>query len=118
MPIIRISLAAVTVAAIMLASAYAMSPQALERAQPVHAAQGDGQQAVFNQTALSGAPRVLDALADENNTVAYVRVSRARNEAYFNDARSRCAMYRGKARDTCVKEARMKYGQPMPNPPL
>jgi hypothetical protein len=118
MPFMRIPLAAVTVTAIMLASAYAMSPQAVERAQPVHAAQVDRQQAVFSQAALSGAPGVLDALADENNVLAYVRVSRARNEVYFNDARSRCAMYRGKARETCVTEAHMKYDQPMPNPPL
>lgn len=118
MQFMRIPLAAVTVTAIMLASAHAMSPQAVERAQPIHAAQGDRQQAAFSQAALPRAPGVLDALSDENNVLAYVRVSRARNEAYFNEARSRCEMYRGKARETCVNEARMKYGQPMPNSPL
>jgi hypothetical protein len=118
MQFMRIPLAAVAVTAITLAFAHAMSPQAAERAQPVYTGQGDRQQAVLSQTALSGAPGVLDARADESNTLAYIRVSRARNEAYFNDARSLCAMYRGKARDTCIKEARMKYGQPMPNPPL
>lgn len=72
----------------------------------------------FSKTALSGAPGVPNALAEENNTLVYVRVSQARFAAYYNDARSGCTRYRGKARSTCVEEARMKYGQPLASPPL
>lgn len=110
----RITLAAVVLTAITLASVHAMGPRGAERVQPVNAAQGERQTSDgFSKTALSGAPGVLDALADENNTQVYVRVSQARYAAYYNDARSRCAMYRGKARNTCVDEARMKYGPPL-----
>jgi hypothetical protein len=115
MHFMRIPLTAVALTAIMLAPVHAMSPRVTERAQPVNAAQGERlASGGFSKTALSGAPGVLDAMADDNNTLVYVRVS----QAYYNDARSRCAMYRGKARNTCVEETRMKYGQPLANPPL
>lgn len=119
MHFMRIPLAAVVLTAITLTSVNAMGPRVTERAQPVNAAQGERlASGEFSKTALSGAPGVLDALADDNNTLVYVRVSQARYTAYYNDARSRCAMYRGKARDTCVEEARMKYGPPLASPPL
>jgi len=114
MHFMRIPLTAVALTTIMLASVHAMGPRVTERAQPVNAAQGERQTAGgFSKSSLSGAPGVLDALADENNTLAYVRVSQARNAGYYNDARSRCAMYRGQARDICIEEARMKYGPPL-----
>lgn len=119
MHFMRIPLTAVALTAITLASVHAMSPRVTEHTQSVNAAQGERQASGgFSNTALSGAPGVLDALADDNNTLVYVRVSQARYAAYYNDARSRCAMYRGKARSNCVEEARMKYGQPLANPPL
>jgi hypothetical protein len=119
MHFMRIPLTAAALTAVTLASVHAMSPRVPERAQPSHAAHGDRQASVgFNKTVLSAAPGVLDALADENNTLVYVRVSQARNAAYYNDARSRCAMYRGQARDICIEEARMKYGPQLASPPM
>lgn len=114
MHFMRIPLAAVVLTAITLASVHAMGPRGTERAQPAHAMQDAPQPSGgFGRIARSSAPDVLDALADENNTQVYMRVSQARYAAYYNDARSRCAMYRGKARNTCVDEARMKYGPPL-----
>lgn len=119
MHFMRIPLAAVALIAITLPSVHAMSPRVTERAQSVNAAQGERQTSGgFSKTALASVPGVLNALADDNNTLVYVRVSQARYAAHYNDAKSRCAMYRGKARDTCVEEARMKYGQPLASPPL
>lgn len=118
--VLRVAVAlAVTVA--VVAPVHAMSPHT-EYVQPAHATQGDRPAASgFTRTALSGAPGVLNALADENNTLAYVRISQARNATYYNEALSRCAAYRGKARDTCVEAARVKYGkygQAQASPPL
>ncbi|MDP3584870.1 MAG: hypothetical protein Q8R61_07085 [Thiobacillus sp.] len=119
MHFMRIPLVAAALTAVTLTSVNAMDPWVTERAQSGNAAQGERQASGgFSTTALSRAPGVLNALADDNNTLVYVRVSQARYAAYYNDARSRCAMYRGKAGDTCVDEARMKYGQPLANPPL
>lgn len=119
MHFISIPLLSVALTAITLASVHAMSPRVPERTQPANATQGDRQASGgFNKTALSAAPGVLDALADEHNTLVYVRVSQARSAAYYNEARSRCAMYRGQARDICVEEARMKYGPQLEGPPL
>lgn len=72
----------------------------------------------FNNSALSRAPGVLNALADEHNTLVYVRLTQARHAANYDDVRSRCTMAPGKARATYVEEARMKYGPPMSRPPL
>ncbi len=114
MHFISIPLLSVALTAITLASVHAMSPRVPERTQPANATQGDRQASGgFNKTALSAAPGVLDALADENNTRAYMRVSQARYAAYYNDARSRCDMYSGKARATCIEEAKMKFGPPL-----
>lgn len=119
MPFIHIPVAATALTVITLVSAHAMSPRVAERAQPVNAAQGERlTTGGFSKTAQSGAPGVLNALADENNTLVYMRVSQARYAAYYNDARSRCDMYRGKARITCVEEARMKYDTQLASPPL
>lgn len=119
MHFMRIPLATAVLTAVTLTSVNAMSPRVTERAQPGSAAQGERQGAGgFSKATLSGSPGVLNALADENNTLVYVRVSQARYAAHYNDARSRCAMYRGKARTTCVEAARMKYGQPLASSPL
>ena len=123
MHFMRIPLTAAALTAVTLASVHAMSPRVAERAQSVNAsvdvAQGERQgPAGFSKTELTGAPAVLDALAEDHNMRVYVRVSQARYAAYYNDARSRCTMYRGKARDTCVEEARVKYGQPLAGSPL
>ncbi|MDP3123496.1 MAG: hypothetical protein Q8M46_02730 [Thiobacillus sp.] len=104
------TLMAITLTVVALASAHAMSPHIVDPVQPGHAKR-DG-------TQMAPSPGVLDALADENNTLAYVRVSKTRHEAYFNDARARCTMYRGKARATCIDEARMKYVQALASQPL
>ena len=104
------TLMAVTLTVVALASAHAMSPRTADPIQPGHAEQ-DGRR-------MTTSPGVLDALADENNTLAYVRVSKTRHEAYFNDARARCTMYRGKARDACIDEARKKYARPLAGQPL
>jgi hypothetical protein len=104
------TLMAVTLTVVALASAHAMSPRIVDLIQAGHAEQ-DGRQ-------MTTAPGVLGAMADENNTLAYVRVSKTRYEAYFNDAKARCTMYRGKARDTCIDEARMKYAQALASQPL
>lgn len=119
MHFMRIPLVAAALTAVTLTSVNAMDPWVTERAQSGNAAQGERQAADgFSKTTLSGTPGVLDALADENNTLIYVRVSQARYAAHYNDARSRCAMYRGKARTTCVEAARMKYGLPLASSPL
>lgn len=66
----------------------------------------------------SGAQIVMNALADEDNKLAYMRFSEARNAAYASEMKSRCDMYHGKARAACVEEARRKIGpEPVP-PPL
>lgn len=87
-------LMAVMLTVVALTSAHAMSPGIVD---PVRAGQAeqDGRQ-------MAPSPGVLDALADENNTLTYVRVSKTRHEAYFKDARARCTMYRSKARATCI----------------
>ncbi|MDO9636682.1 MAG: hypothetical protein Q7I95_06955 [Thiobacillus sp.] len=101
---------AITLTVVALASAHAMSPHIVDPVKPGHAGQDNSR--------MTSAPGVLDAMADENNTLAYVRVSKTRHEAYFNEARARCTMYRGKARATCIDEARMKYPQALAGQPL
>jgi len=106
MNFVRIPMVAVALTAVTLTSSNATGPQATESTS-ARSAQGD-----LGKSTRSGAPAVLNALADENNTLVYMRVSQARYAAYYNDARSRCDMYRGKARAACVDEARMKFGPP------
>lgn len=116
---LRIPLAVVALTAITLSSAHAMSPRVTERVPPAQAGQSDRQTTGgFSNAALPATPGVLDALADENNMLVYVRVSQARHAAYYSEAKSRCDMYRGKARATCAEEARLKYGPPRVSPPL
>lgn len=45
----------------------------------------------------------------ETTTLAYVETKRLRYAAYYKDARERCTVYSGNARDICIDEARMKY---------
>lgn len=47
----------------------------------------------------------------EKTTVAYVETNKLRYAAYYKDAKERCTVYSGQARNTCIGEARMKYIQ-------
>lgn len=118
--VMRLPSVVVVLTAITFAFVHTMIPWEGARAQPAQAIRGEWPApGGSGSSALSAVPVVmLDALADENNTQVYVRVNQARYAAYYKEARSRCSMYSGDAWETCVGEARMKFGPPLPSPRL
>jgi len=47
----------------------------------------------------------------EKTTLAYVETNKLRYAVYYKDAKERCTVYGGQARNICIGEARMKYIQ-------
>lgn len=72
------------------------------------AAQAAERGEVFGQ---GGAPgeQQGNGTREEKSTLAQVETKRLRYAAYYKDAKERCTLYSGRARDICVGEAQMKY---------
>ena len=51
------------------------------------------------------------AKADEKSAKAYAEANEESYEANYKAAKERCKVLSGKAKDTCIGEAKMKYYQ-------
>lgn len=75
-----------------------IAPQAAQAAKPC-------------ETPSKGAATLGERQRARPDALAYAETNKLRYAAYYEDAKERCTVYGGQARNICIGEARMKYVQ-------
>ncbi|MBW8307172.1 MAG: hypothetical protein K0M46_10185 [Thiobacillus sp.] len=63
------------------------------------------------ETLSEGAAALGERQSARPEEQAYAETNKLRYAAYYKDAKERCTVYGGQARNICIGEARMKYVQ-------